>query len=124
MNKLQLKAGMRILVLNPPGRPDEFLKPLPPDTVLVAKGKANMAVAFVRTKAEAHALTTQALKSIPNDALLWLCYPKGGSGVKSEVNRTVLWKELLQYGIRPVTQRALSPVWSAMRFRPIDKVGE
>jgi hypothetical protein len=50
--------------------------------------------------------------------LLWVAYPKGSSGVKTDVNRDRLWQALEPTGWRPVRQVALDETWSAMRFRP------
>jgi hypothetical protein len=121
-NKLALKPGMRVLALSAPVDFGKLLAPLSPDVAIVRSGKADAAVAFVRTKAEAGKAADQALAGIPRDGLLWFCYPKGGSGVATDLNRDVLWKELAGLGIRPVTIRSLGPVWSAMRFRPTELV--
>ena len=123
-NNLHLVPPMRVLVLNPPAEFRELVKPLPPEITIVSAGKADAAVAFVKTKPEANRLAARVLKAIPRDGLLWFCYPKGGSGVETELNRNILWKELARHGIRPVTVRSLGPVWTAMRFRPVELVGK
>jgi hypothetical protein len=56
------------------------------------------------------------------DGLLWVAYPKGGAKIKTDVNRDRLWDALTGTGWRPVRQVALDDVWSAMRFRPADRV--
>jgi len=62
------------------------------------------------------------LEAVEFDALLWICYPKGTSGVKTDVNRDILWKHLAGRGIRPVTMLAIDETWSAMRMRPVELV--
>jgi hypothetical protein len=121
-NKLALKPGMRVLALNAPVDFGKLLAPLSPDVAIVRSGTTDAVVAFVKTQAEAGRVASRALAAIPRDGLLWFCYPKGGSGVATDLNRDVLWKELAGLGIRPVTIRSLGPVWSAMRFRPTELV--
>jgi hypothetical protein len=124
-NSLHLVPPMRVLVLNPPAEFRELVKPLSPEITVVSAGKADAAVAFVKTKPGANRLAARVLKAIPRDGLLWFCYPKGRSGVKTELNRNILWKALAaRHGIRPVTVRSLGPVWTTMRFRPVELVGK
>ena len=65
-----------------------------------------------------------ALDAVVFDGLLWVSYPKGSSGVETDLNRDILWEKLLSKGIRPVTQVSIDKVWSAIRFRPTDQVGK
>ena len=123
-NSLHLVPPMRVLVLNPPAQFGELVKPLSPEITIVSAGKADAAVAFVKTKPEATRFAARVLNAIPRDGLLWFCYPKGGSGVETELNRNILWKELARHGIRPVTVRSLGFVWTAMRFRPVELVAK
>lgn len=58
------------------------------------------------------------------DTLLWLAYPKGSSPLKSDLNRKTLVETVATYRIRPVTQIAINSTWTAMRLRPIEKVGK
>ena len=73
---------------------------------------------FVNTLEEARKLAPEAIRSAAENGLLWIAYPKGGSGMKTDVNRDRLWKALAGTGWRPVRQVALDDTWSAMRFRP------
>jgi hypothetical protein len=58
------------------------------------------------------------------DCIFWICYPKGGGKIKSDINRNTVWKALETIGLRPVSQVALDNTWSALRARPLDKVGK
>ena len=53
------------------------------------------------------------------DGLLWLCYPKGTSKVKTDVNRDILNRRLAEeYGLEGVAMVSIDDTWSAMRFKP------
>jgi hypothetical protein len=49
---------------------------------------------------------------------LWIAYPKGGSGVDTDLNRDVGWEPVKDLGLRPVAQVSVDRIWSALRFRP------
>ena len=65
-----------------------------------------------------------AAEAVKHDGLLWVSYPKTSSGVESDLLRDVVWKSVAKTGLRPVTQVSVNDKWSAIRFRPADKVGE
>ena len=77
---------------------------------------------FINNLAEASQLVPEAMRTVKPDGLLWVAYPKGASGVKTDVNRDRLWQALEPTGWRPVRQVALDDTWSAMRFRPAELV--
>lgn len=79
---------------------------------------------FVSNVAEVSRFAPDAIRLVLPDGLLWLAYPKGSSGIKTDVNRDTLWKTIDPTGWRPVRQIALDEVWSAMCFRPADQVGK
>jgi hypothetical protein len=54
--------------------------------------------------------------------MLWVCYPKGSKN-STDLSRDVLWKAMEENGLVGVTLVAVDDTWSAMRFRPIDRVG-
>lgn len=123
--KLQLKPGQTVKIVN---APQGYLEKLAADLEGVtiadpAAGLTDGALVFVNNLEEAGRLGPESVKQIRPDGLLWVAYPKGGSKIKTDVNRDKLWPMLEPTGWRPVRQVALDEVWSAMRFRPADKVG-
>ena len=124
--KLQIKPKQSLLVINAPtGYLDglqEVLQDirvsdqhkLPPDSVLL----------FVNNLAQVDELLPDALRIAGENDLFWIAYPKGSSGVKTDINRDILWEVIIPYGWRPVRQVALDDTWSALRFRPSDRGGK
>ena len=55
--------------------------------------------------------------------LLWLSYPKRSSKVETDLSRDVGWEVVADAGLRPVTQVSIDETWSALRFRPVERVG-
>ena len=73
---------------------------------------------FVTMLAEAEKNAPVVVRMVKENGRVWIAYPKGGSGVKTDVNRDKLWLVVRAQGWRPVRLVALDEVWSAMRFRP------
>lgn len=108
------------MVLNAPtGYTEELAQLLKGIEITAQPGSMTQAIlAFVNTLAEAAKLAPEAIRAIDETGLLWIAYPKGGSGVKTDVNRDKLWPIAESFGWRPVRLIAIDEVWSAMRFRP------
>jgi hypothetical protein len=126
--KVGLKPGMRVLLVNAPEGYREGLLAAEPGLALDEPGSAppdavDAIHLFAANRAELETLTPTALAAWREGARLWVSYPKGGSGVRTDLNRDVEWGPLAAAGFRPVTQVAIDSVWSALRFRPIDEVG-
>jgi len=122
--KLQLKPNQYILVQNAPDGYYEHLVVELPQARLDFP-EADTLLLFVTSLAEVAELTPGAIKAVGQSGLLWIAYPKGGSGVKTDVNRDRLAAVVVERtGWRAVRQVAIDTVWSALRFRPAELVGK
>ena len=74
---------------------------------------------FVKHKAQLEQTAFPLLAKLDGSYPVWLAYPKGTSGVETDINRDILWKLLEPQGWRPARMVALDDVWSCMRFSPI-----
>jgi hypothetical protein len=126
IKKLLIKAGMRLAVFNAPEGYVESLGPLPEGAGFVdgPVGGLDFVQLFVKNRGEYDLLGPAALGAVKMDGMLWICYPKKSSGVESDLDRDVVWRMLQPAGVRPVTQIAIDEVWSALRFRPSDRVNQ
>ncbi len=124
--KLQIKAGQTIAVLNAPPGYDDALGPLPADVRQSDKleGQLGFVQVFVKKKQELDSVVPAVLRALKEDGLLWVSYPKGGSKVDTDLNRDILWEAMGKFGLAGVSMVSIDNVWSAMRFRPSDKVGK
>ena len=64
------------------------------------------------------------LNFIETDSVLWFAYPKGTSKIKTDINRDTIRVTGEEFGITTVTAITINKIWSALRFRPIEKVGK
>jgi hypothetical protein len=124
--KLQLKSGQSVIILNPPRGYLDKLKVDLADDVLSTEASVNAdaVILFVNSLVEAKDLALNAIRAVKPDGLLWIAYPKGSSKVKADVNRDSLWEAVKPMGWRAVRLIALDEVWSVMRFRPEEEVGK
>jgi hypothetical protein len=126
VDKLQIKTGQKMAVLNAPaGYLDKLATELEGISVSAqTAGPSDALLLFVNSLAEAAQWFPKAIRAVKIDGLLWVAYPKGTSRVKTDVNRDRLWEATKPTGWRPVRQVALDDVWSTMRFRPANQVGK
>ncbi len=124
--KLRLQAGLTATTLN---APEDYLdliggEPEGVRFITAPFSEVDFLHLFAEDQSELDAYIDRALKSVKYDGLLWLSYPKGSSGIQTDINRDVIWEHLKSYGIRPVSQISLNETWSAIRFRPAEAIGK
>jgi|tagenome__1003787_1003787.scaffolds.fasta_scaffold20902460_2 hypothetical protein len=129
--KLGLTSGMRALLVNAPtayavdlvgAAGDVEIEATDGDGLFEAES-FDLVQVFAANRAELERFGETAIAAVKRGGRLWVCYPKGGSGVKTDLNRDVDWGPFVVAGLRPVTQVAIDAVWSALRFRPVSEVG-
>ncbi|MEO6315921.1 MAG: hypothetical protein ABIU63_16710 [Chitinophagaceae bacterium] len=112
------------VVLNAPASLEEAFKKLGFKTNFDKKTKSSNTLVFINdNKSYLHFLTT-GLKHIEPDSVLWFAYPKGSSKIKTDINRDTIRVTGEQFGITTVTAISIDETWTALRFRPIEKVGQ
>lgn len=85
---------------------------------------AENTVVFINKEQELLDFLNKQLKKIKPDGVFWLAYPKMSSKNKTDINRDTICTTAFSYGIQAVTVISIDDTWSALRFRPIDKVGK
>ena len=125
--KLLLKAGQRAAILNPPaGYQLGPLGPLPSNVTVLntLEEPLDFVQLFVRSGKEVAALIPAVMRALKPDGLLWVSYPKGSSGVDTDLNRDILWKMMQTFGLAGIAMVSIDSVWSAIRLRPAERVGK
>ncbi len=88
------------------------------------KTKSTNTLAFINDNKEFLNFLKTGLKNVEPDSVLWFAYPKGTSKIKTDINRDKIRSTGEEFGITTVTAISIDDTWSALRFRPIDKVGK
>jgi hypothetical protein len=122
IKKFRLKyAGV---VINAPKDLEKEFVRLGFKTALDKKSFYNNTVVFVNNKKEFMEFLTNELRNIEHDSVLWFAYLKRGSGISTDINRDILRETAEKFSITTVTAISINETWSALRFRPIEKVGK
>jgi len=121
--KLLVKPDARVLLLNAPIGYARKLEPLPSGATITDKrGKADVVVAFVRDGGELKRLAPS-FGALEDEAVLWVCYPKGGAKAGTDLDRDTLHAAMEKHELTGDSLVAIDEVWSAMRFRAPEDVG-
>jgi hypothetical protein len=123
--KLQMKPGQRAALLNAPAGYPEALAPLPEGVEQrpIADGNLDFVLLFVTNMAELRERLPAASRAVKRDALFWIAYQKGSAKTGTDLNRDRLHAAVGEHGLTGVTLVSLDDTWSAMRFRPTERVG-
>jgi hypothetical protein len=126
VKKLRIQGGQRVLILNAPPGYVESLDDLPQGVKVSEQvgGTFDFVHLFVKDGAELDRSRLAAMEALDYDGLFWISYPKKTAKVDTDLTRDALWELMGDTGLRPVTQVSVDKVWSAMWFRPVEKVGK
>lgn len=123
--KMNYKEQKVIHALNTPASFEKDLKEMTAfasiKKQLKATDKSEFVICFCTKLKEVEAAATLAQKTLQDDGMIWLAYPKGTSkNYKCEFNRDTGWDSLGKTGFEPVRQVAIDDDWSALRFRRVE----
>lgn len=122
INKLRFKNPG--IIYNAPKKIEEEFIQLGFKTKFDKKKTGTNTLVFINNHKEFIDFLTKNLKNIEPDSVLWFAYPKGTSKVKTDINRDIIRETGEIYNITAVTAISIDDTWSALRFRPKDKVGK
>jgi len=112
------------VVLNAPSAIEKEFVKLGFNTNFDKKVKSKNTLVFINNNKEYLNFLKNSLKNVEPDSILWFAYPKGTSKVKTDINRDTIRVTGEEYGITTVTAISIDDTWSALRFRPVDRVGK
>jgi Protein of unknown function (DUF3052) len=92
-------------------------------TAFDKKTKATHTLAFINNQQELQDFLKNNITQVQHDSILWLAYPKGSSGIKTDINRDSLRNIAAEFGLATVTAISIDSTWSALRLRPAENVG-
>ncbi|SEM69349.1 YdeI/OmpD-associated family protein [Paenibacillus sp. OV219] len=121
VNKLRFSLDMRAVVMEVPE--PELLEELGLEKSgkvdEMDSGTFDFVMLFVKDIASLNEHAPKALKAVKKDGLLWICYPKGTSKMRTDINRDRGWRVVKDEGWEGVSLVSINETWSAMRFRPV-----
>ncbi len=117
--KLLIKPGYRVLLDDVPEGYFEALGPLPPGVSLTAAREepTDLVLAFVRSRRELEEALARLQGAFGPKTVLWVAYPKGASGIKTDIHRDIIRDYAATVGLTAVSLIAVDDTWSAMRLK-------
>ena len=115
--KMKLKSGLKAAVIN---APENYVDTLKHDTVLspTLRGKFDWIQIFVRSRSELEVLAPKAAKALRPESMLWISFPKGSSGIQTDLTRDKGWESLHTLDLKWITLVSVNETWSAFALRP------
>lgn len=116
--KLKIKVGTIVFVINAPVNYKKSLGVLPAGVKITEAGKNFDQIHwFVKNKAEMEKGIKKALSLVKDDVVCWIMYPKGSSGIQTDLNRDSGWEELLKHDMQWISLISFDETWSAFGMR-------
>ena len=122
VNRLCIREGFCIAVLNPPLGYSQVLGELP-DNVTVAnslEAEFDLIQFFVIKRRKLERELPQLKAALRDDGLLWVSYPKGNR-LEADINRDSIAAYAKLTGLKAVAQVSVNKIWSALRFKLVDQ---
>jgi hypothetical protein len=116
-SKLGVRAGSRVLLVDPPAGFD--LRPLPPEaTVHRRPGRSayDVVLVFCADSAGLHRRFRPLAARLTPAGALWVGWPKRASGVPTDLDGNVVRDHGLDVGLVDVKVAAIDATWSGLKF--------
>ena len=117
--KLRIREGFVLLTINAPADFEHNIGKLPTDVVISPTAKKFDQIHwFVLNKAQVGKNLPRVLKLLRDDILLWIYYPKGSSGMQTDLTRDKGWDALLSHTeLAWINLISFNDTWSAFASR-------
>jgi len=125
VDKLGIKAGQRIALLNAPDEFGALLGPLPlgvSQTPILTTG-LDFVHFFTTSRAELQATFPDLKAAIVTNGLIWISWPKKAAKVATDLDENIVREIGLAIGLVDVKVAAIDQVWSGLKFvyRKVDR---
>lgn len=116
--KLGIKAGHKLLLVNPPADYTTLLAPLPEPVFFVQRLAAdvNLAQLFCVERSELAQRLVKAREVLAADAVVWVSWPKKAAKVPTDITEDVVRELALPLGFVDVKVCAVDAVWSGLKL--------
>jgi hypothetical protein len=118
--QLGLREGRRVALLGAPDGFDETLGLLPAGVAITtsvsAKAPVDVALLFVRSRAELERAFSKVTTGLAAEGALWVAWPKKTSGVATDLSEDALREVCLPTGYVDNKVCAIDATWSGLRF--------
>ena len=115
--KLGIREGDEICVVDDPGSARELIAPLPDGAAFADDpGSAQVVVLFVTERRAFEARAESLGRAVFPDRSLWIAWPKRSSGVATDMTEDVVREVALPLGLVDNKVCAIDATWSGLRL--------
>jgi hypothetical protein len=117
-DKLGIRTGMRIAAVGAPRDYASLIAPLSRAVTITnrAGARADLVHYFVARRADLESRIAALDRSLRDDAVLWISWPKQSSGHPTDLTEDVLRQVILPLGLVDVKVCAVDDTWSGLKF--------
>jgi len=117
--KLRIKDDFTILAVNAPGDFKANMGALPKGVEISSNAKNyNQVHWFLKNKSQMEKELSKVLKLVKGDVVCWIYYPKGSSGIQTDLTRDKGWDALLKHKeLQWISLISFDETWSTFGFR-------
>jgi len=118
VEKLGIKAGASVAIVNAPKGYDRILGKLPSRVTRKAStlGPLDFVQFFTAEKRELERRFGELARALAPAGMLWISWPKKASGVTTDLTEDVIRAIGLAHGLVDVKVAAVDEVWSGLKF--------
>ena len=115
--KLGIRGGDVVCVVDDPGNARELISPLPPGATFASDPRsAQVVVLFVTRRQALEKQVDELGQAVFPDRSLWIAWPKRSSGVATDMTEDVVREVALPLGLVDVKVCAIDETWSGLRL--------
>ena len=118
VEKLGIKEGLKVAILNSPANYNDTLGKLPKNvTVMKTIGeRLDFIQFFTKESKELQSKFPNLKRALSQNGILWISWPKSSSKVKTDLNENIVREIGLGNGLVDVKIAAVDEVWSGLKF--------
>lgn len=116
--KLGIKAGQTIAVLNAPANYVELLAPLPEGVTIQTELSPNLPFIhfFCSERVQLAANLSAMRQALAQNGMIWISWPKKAAKVPTDLDENVIRQLGLANGLVDVKVAAVDSIWSGLKF--------
>ncbi len=118
MQKLGIKPGHRVFVMNAPDKFEQMLGALPQDAAYVTRTAKHIdvVVCFEKSAADFQKHLASLVNRIKSDGMIWIGWPKKTSGVATDLTENPIRDYALTLGLVDIKVCAIDDTWSGLKL--------
>jgi hypothetical protein len=118
VQKLGVKPGQRVLVIDPPKGYRSLLQPLPEKAKIVTAAKPPLAFVhlFTTRRADLESRLPALLEQLEPAGVIWVSWPKKTSGVETDITEDTIREVALSLGLVDIKVCAVDATWSGLKL--------